>query len=105
MKQIKAFVRPEREDQVVDAIEALTDPPGLSVETVYGWGHPKEGTHHKLTEQIKFEIMVPDDELSHVMSQIRESATSGHYGDGKIFVMDLDEALRIRDNKSGPEIV
>jgi nitrogen regulatory protein P-II 1 len=92
-------------DQVIDAIEELPDAPGLTVHDVEGWGKPKEGIHHQLTDQVKLEMIVSEDHLDPVLETLKESARTGNYGDGKIFVSDVDQAIRIRDGEIGEEIV
>lgn len=105
MKEIKAYIRPSMKDQVIDAVEELPDAPGLSVYDVEGWGQPKDGIHHQLTNQVLLETMVADDDLDRVVGTIQETAQTGNYGDGKIFVADVDQAIRIRDGKMGEDIV
>jgi nitrogen regulatory protein P-II 1 len=105
MKQIKAYVRPNMKDRVVDAIEEMDEPPGLTVTSVTGWGHPqKKDAPHGLDERAKLEIVVPDHRLQHVIDTIVEQAQTGRYGDGKIFVTDVTEAVRIRDEETGSDI-
>lgn len=105
LKEIKAYVRPAMKDQVIDAVEELPDAPGLTVYDVEGWGKPKDGVHHKLTNQVLLEMTVSDAELDPVLEAIQESARTGNYGDGKIFVSDVNQAIRIRDGESGEAIV
>ncbi|MFB6345105.1 MAG: P-II family nitrogen regulator [bacterium] len=105
MKEIKAYVRPAMKDLVVDAVEELPDAPGLTVYDVEGWGKPKDGIHHQLTEVVLLEMTVSDDDLDRVLDTIEETARTGNYGDGKIFVSDVDQAIRIRDGKNGEDIV
>lgn len=105
MKEIKAYIRPAMEDVVIDAIEELADAPGLTVTHVEGWGKPKEGVHHRLTEQVKLEMVVPDDELNRILTILEKSARTGNYGDGKIFVSEIDHGRRIRDGETGEGIV
>ncbi len=105
MKEIKAYVRPNMEDRVVDAIEEMTDPPGLTVTEVTGWGHPqKKDAPHALDTRSKLEIVVPDDRLQDVIDTIVNQAQTGRFGDGKIFVSEVEQAIRIRDEASGSDI-
>lgn len=105
MKEIKAYVRPTMKDQVVDAIEEMDEPPGLTVTSVNGWGHlQKQDAPHELDQRAKLEIVVPDDRVQDVIDAIIEHAQTGRYGDGKIFVSDVSRAVRIRDEETGSDI-
>lgn len=105
MKEIKAYVRPNMKDQVVDAIEEMEEPPGLTVTSVTGWGHPqKKDAPHQLDSRAKLEIVVPDHRVEDVVNTIVKQAKTGRYGDGKIFVSDVNEAIRIRDREIGSDI-
>jgi len=105
MKEIKAYVRPNMKDRVVDAIEEMDQPPGLTVTSVTGWGHPqKKDAPHALDERAKLEIVVPDDRVQEIIDTIVEYAQTGRYGDGKIFVSEVSEAVRIRDEETGSKI-
>lgn len=105
MKFIKALVRPNMKDYVVDAIEELPDAPGLTVSPVEGWGHPSDGGSHQLTPQIKLEIVVKDERVDEVIDTIVENGQTGKPGDGKIFISDLKRAVKIRTGEEGSEIV
>lgn len=105
MKQIKAFLRPQMLDPVVDALEANPDTPGLTVSHVEGWGHPKGEAGFRLTDRVKLEIVVPDGWVETVLGLIVDEARTGHPGDGKIFVSTVDEAVRIRTGERGRSAV
>ena len=107
MKEIKAFIRPNMADRVIDAIGTLPQMPGLTVSKVRGWGHPKSGGPPKLTERIKLEIVVSDDQVETVINCILTNARTGkgHFGDGKIFIYTVNEAIRVRDGSHGEQIV
>lgn len=105
MKEIKAYIRPSMKDRVIDAVEELPDAPGLSVYDVEGWGQPKDGIHHQLTNQVLLETTVADEDLDRVVETIKETAQTGNYGDGKIFVSEVAQAIRIRDGETGDAIV
>lgn len=101
MKQIKAILRPHMLDAVVDAVEQLPAAPGLTVSRVQGFGHRAEGGPAQMTERVKLEIVVPDEDADRVVALIEERARTGRTGDGKIFVTDLSEAIRIRTGERG----
>jgi len=105
MKEIKAFIRPQMLDPVVDALESRPDSPGLTVSDVRGWGHVKGEAVPRLTERVKLEIVVPDDEVDEVVSAIVEKAHTGHSGDGKIFVSAVERGIRIRTGETGRKAV
>ncbi|MFB6345930.1 MAG: P-II family nitrogen regulator [bacterium] len=104
MKFIKALVRPNMKPFVVDAIEELPDAPGLTVSPVEGWGHPTDGGPHQLTPQVKMEIVVEDERVDEVVDTIVEHGQTGRPGDGKIFISNLERAVKIRTGEEGPEI-
>ncbi|WP_022835869.1 P-II family nitrogen regulator [Salisaeta longa] len=96
MKEIKAFVRPNQADRVIDALENSPESPGVTVSDVRGYGHPKGGGPAQLTQRTKLEIVVPDVQVESVLDTIIEYAHTGRYGDGKIFVSNVTGAVRIR---------
>ena len=103
MKLITAIIKPSRLDAV---LEAVTDAgaSGLTVTEVRGYGRQKGKTEVyrgaeyevKLLPKVKLEVAVPTDVLEAVVEAIARTANTGKIGDGKVFVMDLESALRIR---------
>ncbi|MDZ7779582.1 MAG: P-II family nitrogen regulator [Gemmatimonadota bacterium] len=98
MKEIKAFIRPHMLDTVVDALEGLPHIPGLTVSEVRGWGHVKGAAVTRLTERMKLEMVVPDDRVEEVVSLLYRTASTGHPGDGGIFVSAVERSVRIGEN-------
>jgi nitrogen regulatory protein P-II 2 len=103
MKMIVAVIKPSRLDAVLDAVtEAGAS--GLTVTEVRGYGRQKGKTEVyrgaeyevKLLPKVKLEIAVSDDIVESVIEAIVRSANSSKIGDGKVFVLDLEQALRIR---------
>jgi nitrogen regulatory protein P-II 2 len=103
MKMIIAIIKPSRLDAVLDAVtEAGAS--GLTVTEVRGYGRQKGKTEVyrgaeyevKLLPKVKLEIAVTDDVVDTVVDAIVKSANSSKIGDGKVFVLDLEKALRIR---------
>jgi nitrogen regulatory protein P-II 2 len=103
MKMIVAVITPSRLDAVLEAVtEAGAS--GLTVTEVRGYGRQKGKTEVyrgaeyevKLLPKVKLEIAVSDDTADGVVEAISRSANTGKIGDGKVFVMDLEAALRIR---------
>ena len=103
MKLIIAVIKPSRLDAVLDSVtEAGAS--GLTVTEVRGYGRQRGKTEVyrgaeyevKLLPKVKLEIAVPTDIVDAVIEAIQVSANTGKIGDGKIFVLDLEQALRIR---------
>jgi nitrogen regulatory protein P-II 2 len=103
MKMIVAVVKPSRLDAVLEAVtEAGAS--GMTVTEVRGYGRQKGKTEVyrgaeyevKLLPKVKLEIAVPSDMTDAVVEALSRSANTGKIGDGKIFVMDLEAAIRIR---------
>jgi nitrogen regulatory protein P-II 2 len=103
MKMIVAVIKPSRLDAVLDAVtEAGAS--GLTVTEVRGYGRQKGKTEVyrgaeyevKLLPKVKLEIAVSNDMETAVVEALTRAANTGKIGDGKIFVMDLEQAIRIR---------
>jgi nitrogen regulatory protein PII len=107
MKQIKAFIRTNMADEVIDALENLPKTPGITISKVQGWGHSKHGIGAKLTERVKLETVVPAVQVVSVLDCLVKYARTGegHYGDGLIFVSPVDEVVRIRNGQRGKGIL
>ncbi len=107
MKFVIAVVKPHKLDEVRDAVAAL-GVHGLTATEVKGYGRQKgqtevyrgaEYTVH-FTPKIKLEIAVADELADRVVEAIRDTARTGKIGDGKIFVLDLEQAVRIRTGET-----
>ncbi len=103
MKMITAVIKPSRLDAVLDAVtEAGAS--GLTVTEVRGYGRQKGKTEVyrgaeyevKLLPKVKLEIAVSSDVVQAVVDAIARAANTGKIGDGKVFITDLEAALRIR---------
>ncbi len=103
MKFIIAIIKPSRLDAVLDAVtEAGAS--GITVTEVRGYGRQKGKTEVyrgaeyevKLLPKVKLEIAVPADIVERVVEAITRTANTGKIGDGKVFVLNLEAALRIR---------
>ena len=108
MKLIIAVIKPSRLDAVLDAVtEAGAS--GLTVTEVRGYGRQRGKTEVyrgaeyevKLLPKVKLEIAAPDDVVQAVLDAIVRAANTGKIGDGKIFVLDLEQVLRIRTGETG----
>lgn len=110
MKKIEAIIKPFKLD---DVKEKLTEfgIKGITVTEVKGFGRQKGHTElYRGAEyvidfipKIKIEIIVPDEMAKDVVSIIMEAAKTGRIGDGKIFVVPVDEVVRIRTGETGEE--
>ncbi|WP_309090452.1 P-II family nitrogen regulator [Phenylobacterium sp.] len=107
MKLIIAVIKPSRLDAVLDAVtEAGAS--GLTVTEVRGYGRQRGKTEVyrgaeyevKLLPKVKLEIAVPSDIVEPVIEAIQTAANTGKIGDGKVFVLDLEQALRIRTGET-----
>jgi nitrogen regulatory protein P-II 2 len=103
MKLISAIIKPSRLDPVLDAVtEAGVS--GVTVTEVRGYGRQKGKTEVyrgaeyevKLLPKVKLEMAVPSDRVDAVVEALAAAANTGKIGDGKVFVLDLESALRIR---------
>lgn len=108
MKLVMAVIKPFRLDAVRDALTGLGIA-GLTVSEVSGFGRQKghteiyRGAEYKVhfVPKLKLEIAVGDDLVDQVVQTIQETAHTGDIGDGKIFVYQLDLAIRIRTGETG----
>ena len=112
MKMITAIIKPFKLDDVRDAI-AETGIQGMTVTEVRGFGRQKGHTElYRGAEyvvdflpKLKLEIVVADDQAEKVVVALQESCQTGKIGDGKIFVIPVDDAVRIRTGEHGDAAV
>jgi nitrogen regulatory protein P-II 2 len=110
MKLILSIIRPHRLQDVKEAL-AKIGVAGLTVTDVRGAGRQKgqveryRGSEYSidLLAKCKIEIAVTDDQCEEVIQTIRKSASSGEIGDGKIFILPLEDAMRIRTGERGED--
>jgi nitrogen regulatory protein P-II 1 len=112
MKKIEAIIKPFK---VEDVKEALTEIgiEGMTLTEVKGFGRQKGHTEiYRGSEytvdflpKVKFDLVVPDDRVDQAVQAIIKSAKTGKIGDGKIFVLSIDEAIRIRTEERGDNAV
>ena len=112
MKMITAVIKPSRLDAVLDAVtEAGAS--GLTVTEVRGYGRQKGKTEVyrgaeyevKLLPKVKLEIAVPSDVVDAVVEAIARTANTGKIGYGKVFVTDLEAAMRIRTGERDAQAI
>ncbi len=107
MKMIVAVIKPSRLDAALDAVTEV-GASGLTVTEVRGYGRQKGKTEVyrgaeyevKLLPKVKLEIAVSNDIADAVVDALARAANTGKIGDGKIFVMDLEKAIRIRTGET-----
>jgi nitrogen regulatory protein P-II 1 len=112
MKLIEAIIKPFKLDEVKDALNEIGIE-GITVSEVKGFGRQKGHTElYRGAEyvvdfipKVKLEIAVADELVAKVVSAIELTAKTGRIGDGKIFVMPLEDAVRIRTGEKGDEAI
>ena len=108
MKQVTAIIKPFKLDEVREAL-AEVGVNGLTVTEVKGFGRQKGHTElYRGAEyvvdflpKIRVEMVIPDSMVENVIEAIVKAARTGKIGDGKIFVMPVEQAIRIRTSESG----
>ena len=112
MKKIEAIIKPFKLEEVKDALSELGIE-GMTVTEVKGFGRQKGHTEiYRGSEytvdflpKIKLEVVLADPLLESAVKAIINSAKTGKIGDGKIFILDVDEAIRIRTEETGEKAV
>ena len=107
MKLVMAIIKPFKLDEVREAMTALGIE-GMTVSEVKGFGRQKghteiyRGAEYQINfvPKVKVEVVVTDDLAERCVSAIREVANTGQIGDGKIFVLDVGQAVRIRTGET-----
>jgi len=110
MKKIEAIIRPFKLDEVKEALieEGIK---GITISEVRGYGRQKghtetyRGAEYQIefVPKIKIEIIVDDSRLDKAVEAILRAAKTGQVGDGKIFISDIEEVIRIRTEESGTQ--
>lgn len=112
MKKIEAIIQPSRFGEVQAALEAAGYP-GITLSEVRGHGKQKGVTHSwfgkkfktELIDKLKLEIVVPDGAAEKIVRAILDSAHTGQTGDGKIFVVRIEQAYKISSGEEGDAAV
>ncbi len=110
MKLVMAIIKPFKLDEVRESLTAL-GLQGLTVGEVKGFGRQKgqtevyRGAEYSVSflPKVKIEVVVADDMAERVVEAIQKSANTGRIGDGKIFVLDVPTAVRIRTGETNAE--
>lgn len=112
MKKVECIIRPEKLEEVKEALNSI-GVKGMTVTQVFGCGLQKGRTEYyrgvevsiNLLPKVKIEMVVPDSEVDKVVDIIISFARSGNIGDGKIFVYNVEEAIRIRTGERGEKAI
>ena len=112
MKKIEAIIKPFKLDEVKDELNTI-GVLGLTVSEVKGYGRQKGHTElYRGAEyavdflpKIKIELVIPDDLVNDVIEAIKKKAQTGRIGDGKIFISNIDDVIRIRTGESGKDAI
>lgn len=112
MRKIEAYIKPFKIDEVKEALMEI-GVGGMTVTEVKGFGRQKghtelyRGSEYKVDflPKVKIEVVVKDGDVERVVDAILKTARTGQIGDGKIFVMQVEDAVRIRTGESGEEVL
>jgi nitrogen regulatory protein PII len=108
MKKIEAIIRPHLLDAVRSSLQEL-DIHGMTISEVQGYGRQRghtetyRGAEYQIefVPKIKIEVIIPDEVEDSVINAVVKAARTGKFGDGKLFVLPVDEAIRIRTEERG----
>jgi len=112
MKKVEAIIKPFKLDDVKDALHDA-GVSGITVSEVKGFGRQKGHTElYRGAEyvvdflpKVKVEVVCDDDQVDRVVEAIETAARTGRIGDGKIFVVPIEQAVRIRTGDRGPDAI
>ena len=112
MKKVEAIIKPFKLDDVKDALHDA-GVSGITVSEVKGFGRQKGHTElYRGAEyvvdflpKVKVEVVCEDDQVDRVVEAIEAAARTGRIGDGKIFVVPIEQAIRIRTGDRGPDAI
>ena len=110
MKKLEIIIRPEKLDDLKEILNSC-DAHGLMISNIMGYGLQKGhkqsysgvdfGGNGNLLPKVKVETIVADDVAEHIIDLIIDNINTGNYGDGKIFIYDVCDAVRIRTGERG----
>jgi nitrogen regulatory protein PII len=108
MKKIEAIIKPFKLEEVKEALSQL-DITGMTISEIKGYGRQKghtevyRGAEYQVefNPKTKIELVVPADLVDKVVKAVREAANTGKIGDGKIFVLPIENVMRIRTGEEG----
>lgn len=112
MKEIKAIIRPNKLPVLRDALVALPGFPGMTVSKVEGCSAPSRHIPAKVkirdeltdyTPKVRVEIVAPDEVAEAIFQRITEVAQTGHYGDGLVWISEVEKAAFVFKTTPGPD--
>jgi len=104
VKEIKAIIQPFMLAQVLEALREIPAMPGITISHLQGLGGTQTTGQDDLVEpasKVKLEMVVPDSLVGQVVQTIEAKARTGNSGDGKIFVLEVEEVVKIRTGQRG----
>jgi nitrogen regulatory protein PII len=112
MKKIEAIIKPFKLEEVKDGLSRLGIK-GMTVTEVKGFGRQKghkevyRGAEYQVdfVPKVKIEVVLDSKQVSHAIALIQEKARTGKIGDGKIFILPIEEVVRIRTGETGKEAI
>lgn len=113
MKEIKAIIRKNKLTDVIIELKKIGDLPGITISEVKGFGKSRaEGAEHKIIDDLieyvpkyKLEIVINDDVVDIIVDTIQKTAHTGLPGDGKIYIYDIKDVIKIRTNEKGESAI
>jgi nitrogen regulatory protein P-II 1 len=113
MKEIKAIIRPSKLLEVTEELHRIKGLPGVTVSEIKGFGKDRAKTAkdkvvYEMVEfipRIKLEVVVDDAMVDEVVNVIQRFSHTGNTGDGKIFVVNVEEIVKIRTNERGRDAI
>lgn len=109
MYEVKSIIRPERLAAVVQALHEIPDVPGLTVSVVRGFGRRTStesvAPEYGETEMVKLETVVPEVLLHRVVETVQDVAATGRPGDGKVFVIRVEDAIKVGSGARGSTVL
>ena len=105
MKKLEIIIKPEKLEDLKGILDSC-GAHGLMISNIMGYGTQMyRGTKYtvNLLPKVKVETVVAEDIVEAIISKVTEQITTGNYGDGKIFVYDVEDAVRIRTGERGDE--
>jgi nitrogen regulatory protein P-II 1 len=113
MKEIKAIIRPFKLLEVTEELQKIEGLPGVTISEIKGFGrsrarNAKDKIVFEMVEfipRIKLEVVVIDEMADEVVNVIQKYSHTGNTGDGKIFVVNVEDVVKIRTNERGKEAI
>jgi nitrogen regulatory protein P-II 1 len=110
MKEVRAFIQPFMLSKVIHALQKIAGFPGLSVMEIQGFGRgkvlvPGDKVVREFVPKMRLEIVVKNELVDEVVRAIEKSAHTGNPGDGVIFVLPVEQAVRIRTGEKDREAI